>query len=128
VSFARKIELEQRHGVNLEGPLAWAFEFEGQDWFAGFRVLASNGVDLPVLNIFRMFARMGSMQIEGKSSGQLPLDALLKGGVRGEPDVGVLGSANEDGRVVVMVWHHHDDGVMGPGRFDALPQTSSYRM
>ena len=58
-SFARKHDLAAKHGVNLEGALTWAFEFEDQPYFAGFRALASNGVDLPVLNVFRMFGKMG---------------------------------------------------------------------
>src|SRR5439155_9255444 len=57
-SFARKFMLADKHDVNLEGALTWAFEFENQPYFAGFRVLASNGIDLPVLNVFRMFGRM----------------------------------------------------------------------
>ena len=31
----------------------------GQPYFAGFRALATNGIDLPVFNVFRMFSRMG---------------------------------------------------------------------
>ena len=58
-SFARKHDLAERHGVNLEGALTWAFEFEDQPYFAGFRALATNGIDLPVLNVFRMFSRDG---------------------------------------------------------------------
>ena len=42
-SFARKHDLAEKHGVNLEGALTWAFEFEDQPYFAGFRSLASNG-------------------------------------------------------------------------------------
>ena len=29
----------------------WAFELEGQPYFAGFRTLPTNGVDKPVLNV-----------------------------------------------------------------------------
>ena len=46
--------------MNLEGALTWAFEFEDQPYFAGFRVLASNGINLPVFNVFRMFSQMGA--------------------------------------------------------------------
>ena len=62
-SFARKHDLADKHGVNLEGALTWAFEFEDQPYFAGFRVLASNGIDLPVLNVFRMFGQMGGQRL-----------------------------------------------------------------
>ena len=44
-SFARKLDLAERHGVNFEGALTWAFEFEDQPYFAGFRSLATNGID-----------------------------------------------------------------------------------
>jgi xylan 1,4-beta-xylosidase len=44
-SFAREYQLAAKYGVNLEGSLTWAFEFEDQPYFAGFRSLASNGID-----------------------------------------------------------------------------------
>src|SRR4051812_49512991 len=43
-SFSREYTLADKHGVNLEGALTWAFEFEDQPYFAGQRVLASNGI------------------------------------------------------------------------------------
>ena len=49
--------------MNLQGALTWAFEFEDQPYFAGFRQLASNGIDMPVLNVFRMFSRMQGAQV-----------------------------------------------------------------
>ena len=57
-SFARKHDLADRHGVNLEGALTWAFEFGETPFFAG-SALATNGINLPVFNVFRMFSRMG---------------------------------------------------------------------
>ncbi len=38
--------------------LTWAFEFEGKPYFDGYRTLATNGVDKPVLNFFRMAGLM----------------------------------------------------------------------
>jgi xylan 1,4-beta-xylosidase len=112
-SFARKHDLAERHGVNLEGALTWAFEFENQPYFAGFRVLATNGINLPVFNVFRMFSRMGSRRIAARSDGARDFDAMLKQGVRERPDVAAL--ASRDGRrVTVLVWHYHDDDVPGP--------------
>ncbi len=58
-SFARIWELAEKQRVNLEGVLTWAFEFEDQPWFAGYRQLSTNGIDLPVLNVFRLFAKLG---------------------------------------------------------------------
>lgn len=112
-SFARKHELAAKHDIDLEGVLTWAFEFEEQPYFAGFRVLASNDVDLPVLNIFRMFAAMSGTRVHATSSGQVPLEKIVREGVRGEPDVGVLAAVDED-QIAAFVWHYHDDDVAGP--------------
>jgi xylan 1,4-beta-xylosidase len=118
-SFARKYQLADRHGVNLAGALTWAFEFEDQPYFAGQRVLASNGLDLPVLNVFRMFSRMSGQRVATASSGEVPLDAIIKDGVRGAPDVAALASLDAK-RLCVMVWHYHDDDVAGPDAAVAL--------
>jgi xylan 1,4-beta-xylosidase len=75
-SFARKHDLAERHGVNLEGALTWAFQFENTPYFAGFRALATNGITLPVFNVFRMFSRMGAERITATSDGAVALDAI----------------------------------------------------
>ena len=112
-SFARKHDLAAKHGVDLEGALTWAFEFEDQRYFAGFRALATNGIDLPVLNVFRMFGQMGGRRLPVRSSADAGLEAILANGVRGAPDVSALASL--DGRkLAVMAWHYHDDDVAGP--------------
>ena len=113
-SYKRIWQLAARHGVNLEGALTWAFTFEDQPWFAGYRQLATNGVDLPVLQVFRMYAKLGATQLRAESSGEVPLDELLAQGVQGRPDVGALATRTGDGKVAVMVWHYHDDDVAGP--------------
>jgi xylan 1,4-beta-xylosidase len=112
-SFPRKLELAARHGVNLAGALTWAFEFEGEPCFAGYRALATCGVDKPVLNVFRMFARLPTTRVAAASDGQRPLAAILADGVRTAADVGVIASRDTD-RLAVLVWHYHDDDVPGP--------------
>ena len=111
--FARKHDLAEKHGVNLEGALTWAFEFEDQPYFAGFRALASNGLDLPVLNVFRMFGRMGGRRLPVQSTADPGLEAMLKDGVRTTPDVSALASL-EARRLSLLVWHYHDDDLPGP--------------
>ena len=87
-SFARKHDLAEQHGVNFEGALTWAFEFEDQPLFAGFRVLATNGIDLPVLNVFRMFGLMGGGAARGREHGRRRRSTRsCSDGVRGKPDV-----------------------------------------
>lgn len=113
-SFARIWELAQKHRVNLEGVLSWSFEFEDQPWFAGYRQLATNGVNLPVLNVFRLFAQLGPERIEAVSSGQIPLQQIVAEGVSTDTDVGVLATRSPNGDVAVLVWNYHDDDVAGP--------------
>ena len=112
-SFARIWELAARRGVNLEGVLSWSFEFENQPWFAGYRQLATNGVNLPVLNVFRLFAALGPDKVAATSTAQVSLDTMMAEGVRGDADVGVLATRAPGGRVAVLLWHYHDDDVPG---------------
>jgi len=112
-TFGREQALADRHGVNLEGALSWSFEFEDQPYFAGQRVLATNGIDLPVLNVFRMLAKMGGQRVETKSSGEVPLETIIKSGVRGAPDISAL-TGLEKNRLSVLVWYYHDDDLPGP--------------
>ena len=112
-SFARKMDLANKHQVNLEGALTWAFEFEDQPYFAGFRSLATNGIDKPVLNVFRMYSKMSGKRLWINSSGAVELETILKEGVREKPDVSALATSDGD-RICVMLWHYHDDDIPGP--------------
>ncbi len=111
-SFPRKLDLAERHGVNLDGALTWAFEFEDQPYFAGFRSLATNGIDKPVLNVFRMFSRMDGERLKVTSPGAVALNDMLKKGVRGQADVSALAARSEK-RITVLAWHYHDDDLPG---------------
>ena len=112
-SFAREYELADKHGMNFDSALTWAFEFENQPYFAGFRVLATNGIDQPVLNVFRMFSKMSGNRIAVESDSAVPLDTILKSGVRTKPDVAALATLDRN-RLCILVWHYHDDDVSGP--------------
>jgi xylan 1,4-beta-xylosidase len=111
-SFARKHDLANRAGVNFAGALTWAFTFEDQPYFAGFRQLASCGLPLPVFNVFRMFSLMNGQRITAESDAVVPLDEILRRGVREKPDVAALASLDAS-KLCVMVWHYHDDDVKG---------------
>lgn len=111
--IARTFELADSHGVNLLGSVTWAFEFEDQPYFAGFRDLATNGLSKPVLNVFRMLGRMGGDRLRVRSEGAAPLEVVREEGVRQAPDVNAL--ASRDGSVVsVLVWNYHDDDLDAP--------------
>jgi len=106
-SFARKYELADFYGVNLLGAVTWAFEFENEAWFSGFRDMATNGVDKPVLNVFRMFGMMQGNRV--KVSGALEYDylKLRDESVRGNPDVNAIAAKGQNSSTI-MVWNYHD--------------------
>ena len=107
------LELAGRRSANIEGMLSWAFEFEDQPYFDGFRTLATNGIDKPVLNFFRVAGLMHGDQIKVESSGRVNLDKMMGEGVVGAPDVDAL-AARSDREITVMVWNYHDDDLPGP--------------
>jgi xylan 1,4-beta-xylosidase len=108
-SFARKYDLAKSRGINLVGVVTWAFEFEDQPWFRGFRDLATNGVDKPVLNVFRMFGLMQGNRVAVNTIGsQHNYITIRDSSVRGsEPDVNALATANNKS-TTVMIWNYHD--------------------
>ena len=110
ILIKREQELAAQRKANLEGTLTWAFEYEGRDYFEGFRTLATNGVDKPVLNIFRMAGLMSGHELKVESDGALPLAGILQTGVRATPDVDAL-AAGEDRRITALMWNYHDDDV-----------------
>ena len=112
-SFPRLLALAERRGLDLQGILSWAFEFEDQAPFAGFRQLTSNGIDLPVMNMFKLFARMTGRYVPAVSDHQRALDTVMREGVRGAADVGSLASLDNNS-LAVLVWHYHDDDLPGP--------------
>jgi xylan 1,4-beta-xylosidase len=105
----RHLDLAARHGVNLLGAVTWAFEFEDQPYFDGFRDLATNGLDKPVLSVFRMLGMMSGNRLAVESSGAAPLESMMAGGVKAEPDIHAM--ASRDGHsVAVLVSNYHDSG------------------
>ena len=117
--IARTFELADLHKVNLLGSVTWAFEFEGQPMFAGFRDLATNGVDKPVLNVFRMLGKMRGDRVAVTSSSAADLQTIRDSGVRAEPDVYAL-ATRTDRSMEILVWNYHDDDLPAPAAQIAL--------
>jgi xylan 1,4-beta-xylosidase len=111
--LARTYELADAYKVNLRGSVTWAFEFEDQPYFAGFRDLATNGIDKPVLNVFRMLGRMSGDRVAVDSSGALPLDLVRDTGVRDRPDINAI-ATRADRAIAILAWNYHDDDVPAP--------------
>ena len=112
-AFPRKIELADRNGIDLAGAVTWAFQFENQPWFAGFRSLATNGVAKPVLNVFRMFGMMEGQRVEVTGGTGYDAMAIVTGSVRERPDIHAF-AARSDRSATVLVWNYHDDDVAAP--------------
>jgi xylan 1,4-beta-xylosidase len=115
--------------VNILGAVTWAFEFENQPPFEGFRELGTNGVDKPVLNAFRMFGLLGHERVTATSSGALPAADIAGAGVRAWPDIAAI-AARKDHEVEILIWNYHDDDLPAtPAAIDlvvtGLPETAS---
>jgi xylan 1,4-beta-xylosidase len=127
-AFAKTYELADLYDVNLIGAVTWAFEFEDMPWFAGFRDLSTNGVNKPVLNIYRMFGMMSGTRLP-VSGGKYDLKSMKEKGVR-ETFADINAFATKDkNSVAVMVWNYHDDDVsVAPSDvelvFSGLPATN----
>jgi xylan 1,4-beta-xylosidase len=111
---ARTEELAARAGIAIEGAVTWAFEFEGEPYFAGYRELATNGIAKPVLNAFRMLGKLSGDRIAAESSAGLTLDRVLAEGVTARPDIGVAATRSGDA-VAALIWNYHDDDVPSDG-------------
>ena len=112
-SFAKIYQLMDEYRINLQGVLSWAFEFENQYWFAGFRDLATNGIDKPILNVFRMYGLMHGSRLKVDTPSGLSARDVIEYGVRQQPDINAL-AATDGSSTTVMVWYYHDDNISGP--------------
>jgi xylan 1,4-beta-xylosidase len=114
-TFAREYELADEYKKNLVGAVSWSFEFENQPWFAGYRDLATNGVDKPVLNVFRMFGMMKGNRVKAESNRMYPLKTVLDSGFRStQTDIGTMATRDQHS-AAIMVWNYHDEDKQAPG-------------
>ncbi len=113
-AFKGLLDLAQQHQVNLISMLSWSFEFEGKDYFEGFRSLSTNGIDKPILNLFRMLGMMRGNRVLASSSGSVPLQTEVESGVRGSADVDALATQAER-EADVLLWNYHDADQPAPG-------------
>ncbi len=111
-------DLSRRERINFAGAVTWSFEFEDQPYFEGYRELATNGLDKPVLNAFRMFGLLGSERVRAESSAAISTDVILRDGVRGEPDINAI-ATRKDHEVEILIWNYHDaDLSVDPAKID----------
>jgi xylan 1,4-beta-xylosidase len=113
----RTYELARKYGLTVQGAVTWAFEFEDQPAFAGFRELATDGIDKAVLNVFRMFGMLGgggpiekAAWLNTESSRALPLADVVANSVTGVSDVNAVATRNGS-ELDVLIWNYHDADV-----------------
>ncbi|MGA2851882.1 MAG: beta-xylosidase [Terracidiphilus sp.] len=114
-TIMRTYELAGKYGVTVQGAVTWAFEFEDQPAFAGFRELATDGIDKPVLNVFRMFGKLGgekpgAVWLATGSTGALPEDDIVAHSVIDAPDVNAVATRSSE-VVDILLWNYHDSDV-----------------
>src|SRR5690606_8584344 len=67
------------------------------------------GVEKPLMNAYRLFAKLGGRRLGAESDAAWPADDL-SGREHGMPEeVDALASIAEDGAVAALVWRHADD-------------------
>jgi xylan 1,4-beta-xylosidase len=110
VMMKSMFELADREKTNIAGMVTWAFEFENQPFFEGFRTLSTNGVDKPILNLYRMTGMMRGDRVAVESSGRVPLATMTAESVHGNSDVDAL-AVRSDHEISVLAWNYHDENV-----------------
>ncbi|MBK8390126.1 MAG: beta-xylosidase [Saprospiraceae bacterium] len=107
-SFAKIYELCDEYNVNLKAAVSWSFEFEDQAWFAGFRDLATNGINKPVFNVFQLFGKMSGQRVSVSGSDALSAAEVIANGVTKSADIGAL-AVSGNKKVTILLWNYHDD-------------------
>ncbi len=114
-SIARIYDMTDYYGINLIGAVNWSFEFENQPWFSGFRSLATNGVDKPVLNVFRMLGMMSGNRVEVSGNLNYDFKAICDSSVRGkQTDINAF-ACKDTNTVTVLLWNYHDLDIQDAG-------------
>jgi xylan 1,4-beta-xylosidase len=124
--------LAAQRNVRIRAAVNWSFEFEDQPPFAGFREMATNGIDKPVLNVFRMMGMLGGEQIDAKSTASLGTDEVLKSGVRAQADISAV-ATRKSNEIDVLAWNYHDDDVAAASapvelKIDGFPSQTAKRV
>ena len=104
------LAMEHPQGPRVDGMLTWAFQFEDRETFAGLRTLSTNGIDKPVLNVFRLLSLLGGHRLAARV---VPGEAS-HGGEPGT-QLSCIATVDDAGTVDLLLVAHHDDwGVETP--------------
>ena len=107
-AFDKVSRYARQNGWDLK-LLTWAFMFVGERCFEGTRAFSTQGIDKPILNLFRMYALMGQREVLFESTGAKdPLAYADLYGRDEEPDISGF-AALSDESLEVLIYNHHDD-------------------
>jgi xylan 1,4-beta-xylosidase len=97
-------------------PLAWAFMFEGERCFEGTRTFTTQGIDKAVMNLFKLYAKLGTQMVELSSSGAKDPELYKDNWGTGEgAEINGWATVSGDRSLETLIYCHEDtwaeDGV-----------------
>lgn len=108
-SFLHIQQLAEEFGCDVR-PLTWAFVFRGERCFEGTRAFQTQGIDKPILNLFRMYALMGDKKLKFESDMAVDVRDYAERCGRGEPpEINGFAALNKNNSIDVLIYCHHDD-------------------
>jgi len=103
-SFDRVLKHGLAKGWKVKA-LSWAFLFVGERCFEGTRTFTTQGIGKAILNLFRIYARLGGRMVKLESSASQEPRCDPDGEAPVVDGVACLGS----GRLTVLLYSHHVD-------------------
>lgn len=140
-------QLSRTYQIKIR-PLAWAFLFPGERCFEGTRTFTTQGIDKPILNLFKMFGKLGSERLYFESDGARcpaydaepdianPTESEFDGETEGS-DVTGMAVRGKNGETQILIYSHTGDRdacgnrsvqVAVAGYGDASVKISHYRI
>ena len=108
-SFDKVSKFAKAQGWDLK-LLSWAFLFVGERCFEGTRAFSTQSIDKPILNLFRMYAQIGSDEVAFASTGaKNPLAYADKWGSAEAPDIAGFAALSGGKSLDMLIYNHHDN-------------------
>jgi xylan 1,4-beta-xylosidase len=104
------LDVNDQGTAHIDQATTWSFYFEGERFFEGTRSLfTAENIEKPVLNAYRMLARLGNLRLPVAADRAWALDRLDEGADGTPEEVDALAASNGADRVTVLVWRRADD-------------------
>lgn len=104
------LDLNATSRAKVTQATAWTFYFEGERYFEGTRsFLTCAGVEKPVLNAYRMLAKLGGHRVGAWSTAAWQVSDVDGTGSGAPEEIDVLATRDDAGGLALLVWRHADD-------------------